>query len=120
MEIRHYDPDTVIQGLLDSEDYNNRVAGSCIYHCPHCGRGIRFRWKNFYKADARSFLKSAIRQRFDAIKRQATDDDEGFLDFHCLTCHAPTRIIFAIHDYTELAYHFDIRAVYIGERNPQK
>jgi len=116
VQIDRYNPDAIIQGLLDGEDYTNRVAGSCIYWCPHCGHGIRFRWKNFYKADERSFLKQQFRRDFDRLTPQDTDEELGFLDFHCPTCNAPTRLIFAIHDYTEIAFHYDMRTVLVGER----
>ncbi len=117
MAIQKYAPDYVIQGLLDGEDFNNRVAGSCIYQCPHCGHRLRFKWRNFYKADERSFIKRGIRSAFDALTPDNSYDVQGFLDFHCPTCNTPTRIIFSIEDYTQLAFHFEIKSVLIGERN---
>ena len=116
MEIEQFDPDDVIQGLLDGDDYRNRVAGSCIYCCPRCGHKIRFKWNNFYKADKRSFLRRTARQHFDEHLPFTPSAERGFLDFHCPTCNAPARIIFAAHDYTLLAFHFDIESVLVGER----
>jgi len=116
VQIKQYAPDAVIQGLLDGEDYTNRVAGNCVYHCPHCGHQIRFRWKHFYKADEQTFLKHEYRSEFNKLTIDHPDEDEGFLDFHCPTCGAPTRLNFAIFDYTEIAYHFDLRSVFVGER----
>ena len=119
MEIEQFDPDSLIQGLLDSEDYTNRVAGNCIYSCPRCGHRIRFKWRNFHKSDKRSFLKQAVRPPFDALTPINPFDKQGFLDFHCPSCHAPTRIIFSINDYTLLAFHFEIDLVLVGEKESQ-
>jgi len=116
VQIDRYDPDTVIQGLLDGEGYTNRVAGSCMYRCPRCRHRIRFRWKHFLKADHRSFIKRDFRNLFNGLVAHDMDDEHGFLDFHCPTCQAPTRLTFTIHDYTEIAYHYDIDAVFVGER----
>jgi len=119
VEIAQFDPDRVIQGLLNSEDYTNRVAGSCIYSCPHCGHRIRFKWHNFRKSDERSFLKRDLRPLFDALTPKNPYEKQGFLDFHCPTCKTPTRIIFSINDYTLLAFHFEIDLVLVGERESQ-
>lgn len=118
MEIELFDPDTVIHGLLDGEDYFNRVAGSCIYRCPRCGHGVRFKWHHFYKADQRSFLRRDVRQQFDEYRPMVPSAEKGFLDFHCPTCKAPARIIFTAHDYRLRAFHFDIETVLVGEREP--
>jgi hypothetical protein len=116
VDITHFDPDHVIQGLLDSDEYTNRVAGSCIYCCPHCNHRIRFKWRNFQKSDARSFLKQAVLPYFDSFTPDNPYEEQGFLDFHCPTCNAPTRIIFSINDYTLLAFHFEIDLVLVGEK----
>lgn len=116
MKINQYMPNSVIQGLIDGEDYVNRVAGSCVYHCPYCKHRIRFRWRNFFKADERSFLQPEYQSTFNHLIADSHDDENSFLDFHCPTCGAPTRINFTAIDYTELAYHFDIQSVFVGER----
>jgi hypothetical protein len=116
VEIEQFDPDGVIQGLLDSDDYTNRVAGSCIYGCPRCGHRIRFKWRNFQKSDEKSFLKRGVRPQFEALTPTNPFDKQGFFDFYCPTCQAPTRIIFSINDYTTLAFHFEIDLVLVGER----
>lgn len=116
MEIELYDPDSVIQGLLDGEDFTNRVASSCVYRCPHCWHRIRFKWRNFYKADERSFLRGDVRKQFDAHTPITPSAELGFLDFHCPSCKAPVRIIFTANDYTMLAFHFEIEHVLVGER----
>lgn len=116
MKIDQHTPDAVMQGLIDGKEYTNRVAGSCVYRCPHCGHRIRFRWKHFFKADERSFLKREFRSEFNKLMTNNPEEDEGFLDFHCPTCDAPTRLNFAVFDYTQIAYHFDIRSVFVGER----
>ena len=40
--IDHYEPKAVMRGLLDGDDFSNRVAGTCIYMCPRCAHRIRF------------------------------------------------------------------------------
>lgn len=115
VDIDHYEPRAVIRGLLDGEDFANRVAGSCVYRCPRCGHGIRFRWRSFYQADERSFLRRRFRRRFDDLTPERPPAEQGFLDFHCPTCAAPTRIIFSVQDYTQIGFHFDIYAALVGQ-----
>lgn len=115
MDIDHYEPRDVIHGLLDGQDFANRVAGSCVYHCPRCRHGIRFRWRSFYQADERSFLRRRFRRQFDDLTPDCPPAEQGFLDFHCPTCAAPTRIIFSIQDYTQIGFHFDIYAALVGQ-----
>lgn len=116
MEIEQFKPADLIEGLLDGEDYQHRVGGSCIYRCPRCGHGIRFKWHNFKEADERSFLKPEFRPRFDLLTAKKSPLEQGFLDFHCPTCKAPTRIIFSIDDYRTLAFHYDIDLILVGGR----
>ena len=115
VDIDHYEPRDVIDGLLDGPDFANRVAGSCVYHCPRCRHGIRFRWRSFYQADERSFLRRRFRRQFDDMTPAGPSAEQGFLDFHCPTCAAPTRIIFSIQDYTQIGFHFDIYAALVGQ-----
>lgn len=115
MDIDHYEPRAVMRGLLDGQDFSNRVGGSCVYHCPRCRRRIRFRWRSFYQADERSFLRRRLRHLFDDLTPVGPPAEQGFLDFHCLTCAAPTRIIFKVRDYTRIAFHFDVYAVLVGQ-----
>ncbi len=115
MDIDHYQPNALIRGLLDGQNFSGRVAGSCVYGCPRCGRRIRFRWRSFYQADERSFLRRKFRPLFDDLTPNCPPAEQGFLDFHCPTCTAPTRIIFRVQDYTEIAFHFDIYAVLVGK-----
>lgn len=117
MEIEQFTPDILIHGLLSSEDYVHRVAGSCTYQCPHCGHRIRFKWRNFYKADERSFLKKFVRQAFDEHTPIIPSAELGFLDFHCPSCQTPARIIFTADDYTKLAFHFEITKVLVGKKD---
>lgn len=116
MEIEIFDPDTVIQGLLDGTEYINRVAATCVYRCPHCGHGVRFKWHHFLKADKRSFLRRIVRKAFDDYRPIIPSAERGFLDFHCPSCDAPARIIFLAKDYRLRAFHFDIETVLVGER----
>lgn len=118
--IDHYEPAAVMRGLLDGDDYCNRVAGTSIYTCPRCSRRIRFRWRSFYQADGRSLIRRSLQRIFDDLTPQLPGDEQSFLDFHCPTCQAPTRIIFSIHDYSKIAFHFDIYAVLVGEGNGTK
>ena len=113
--IDHFEARTVFRGLLDGDDYRNRVAGSCVYRCPRCQHGIRFRWRSFYHAMGRSVFKRQLRRAFDDLTPSLPADEQGFLDFHCPTCSAPTRIVFSAHDYSKAAYHFDIYAALVGE-----
>ena len=115
MDIARYQPHALIRGLLHGRDFNNRVGGSCIYRCPHCSHQIRFRWRSFYEADERSFLHRKFRRPFDDLTPARPPSEQGFLDFHCLTCKAPTRIIFSVQDYTQIAFHFDIYDVLVGK-----
>ena len=115
VDIDHYEPSAVMGGLLDGQDFSNRVAGSCVYHCPRCRRRIRFRWRSFYQADERSFLRRKLRPLFDDLTPDRPPAEQGFLDFHCPTCTAPTRIIFSVQDYTQIAFHFDVYAVLVGQ-----
>ena len=116
--IDHYEPDAVIRGLLDGEDYRNRVAGTSIFTCPRCAHRIRFRWRSFYQADGRSRLRRKLRRIFDDLTPELRAAEQGFIDFHCPTCQAPTRIIFSIHDSGKISLHFDIYAVLVGEGKP--
>ena len=118
--IDHFEADAVIRGLLDGEDYRNRVAGTCIYACPRCAHRIRFRWRSFYQADGRSLLQRKLRRYFEDLTPQLPDTEQSFIDFHCPTCQAPTRIIFSIQDYSKIAFHFDIYAVLVGAGNLRK
>ena len=119
-QIDHYEARAVFRGLLDGEDYRNRVAGTCIYQCPRCSHRIRFRWRSFYRAESRSAFKRQLRRFFDDLTPELSADEQGFLDFYCPTCAAPTRIIFSANDYTKIAYHFDIYAALVGEGKPPR
>ena len=112
--IDHYEASAVFFGLLDGEDYRNRVGGSCIYRCPRCSHGIRFRWRSFYQADGRSAFQRKLRRVFDDMTPTLSTEEQGMLDFYCPTCSAPTRIIFSAKDYSKIAYHFDIYAALVG------
>lgn len=113
--IDHYDARAVFRGLLDGDGFRNRVAGNCIYRCPRCGHRIRFRWRSFYQADGRSAFRRKLSRVFDDLTPMLEADEQSLIDFHCPTCAAPTRIIFSAHDYSEIAYHFDIYAALVGE-----
>lgn len=112
--IDHYEARSVFYGLLDGVDYRNRVAGACVYCCPRCSHRIRFRWRSFYQADGRSAFKRELRRFFDDMTPALSSEEQGFLDFYCPTCSAPTRIIFSADDYSKSAYHFDIYAALVG------
>ncbi len=112
--IDHFDARAVFRGLLDGEDYRNRVAGSCIYRCPRCAHRIRFRWRSFYHANVRSPFPRRLRLIFDDLTPDLPADDQGCIDFHCPKCKAATRIVYSAHDYTKIAYHFDIYAALVG------
>lgn len=116
--IDHYEAHSVFHGLLEGEDYRNRVAGACIYCCPRCSHRVRFRWRSFYQADGRSALQRKIRRFFDDMTPTLEADEQGFLDFYCPACAAPTRIIFSACDYSKIAYHFDIYAALVGIGTP--
>ena len=113
--IDHYEPSAVMRGLLDGQDFSNRVGGSCVYCCPRCRRRIRFRWRSFYQADERSFLRRRLRRLFDDLTPDRPPAEQGFLDFHCPTCAAPTRIVFNVRDYTQIAFHFDVYVALVGQ-----
>lgn len=119
-QIDHYEARSVFHGLFDGEDYRNRVAGACIYHCPRCSHRIRFRWRSFYQASGRSAFKRKLRRFFDDMTPALSADEQGFLDFYCPTCDAPTRIVFSADDYSTIAYHFDIYAALVGIGTPPK
>ena len=91
-----------------------------VYRCPRCGHRIRFRWRSFYQANGRSSFKRKLRRVFDDLTPTLEADEQGFIDFVCPTCAAPTRIIYSAHDYTKIAYHFDIYAALVGEGTPPK
>jgi len=114
VQIDHYEARAVFDGLLDGEDYGNRVAGACIYRCPRCSHRIRFRWRSFYQADGRSAFERKLQRFFDDMTPTLASEEQGCLDFYCPTCAAPTRIIFSAEDYTKIAYHFDIYAALVG------
>ncbi len=112
--IDHYQARAVFHGLLDGEDYRNRVAGACVYRCPRCSHRIRFRWRSFYQADGRSAFERKLRRFFDDMTPTLASEEQGALDFYCPSCAAPTRIIFSAEDYSRIAYHFDIYAALVG------
>ncbi len=112
--IDHYEARAVFRGLLDGDGFRNRVAGTCIYRCPRCAHRIRFRWRSFYQANGRSAFKRELRRVFDDMTPALPADEQGFIDFYCPNCSAPTRIIYGAHDYTKIAYHFDIYAALVG------
>ena len=118
--IDHYVPKAVMRGLLDGDDFSNRVAGTCIYTCPRCAHRIRFRWRSFYRADGRSLMPRHLRRILEDLTPNLTHDEQSVIDFFCPTCQAPTRVIFSILDHNKIAYHFDIYAVLVGEGKPQK
>jgi len=119
-QIDHFEARTVFRGLLDGKDFQNRVAGACIYQCPRCRHRIRFRWRSFFSADGRSAFKRGLRRCFDDLTPALSTGEQGRFDFYCPTCAAPTRIIFCARDYSKIAYHFDIYAVLVGEGAPPK
>lgn len=112
--IDHFEAPAVFRGLLDGDDFRNRVAGACVYRCPRCSHRVRFRWRSFYQADGRSAFGRALRRVFDDMTPRLASDEQGCFDFYCPTCAAPTRIIFGAEDYSQLAYHFDIYAALVG------
>ncbi|MYD09526.1 MAG: hypothetical protein F4X02_05705 [Chloroflexi bacterium] len=113
-QIDHFDARAVFRGLLDGADYRNRVVGSCIYRCPRCAHRIRFRWRSFFRANGRSPFQRKLRRVFDDLTPTLPADEQGRIDFHCPGCQAPTRIIYGAHDYTTIAYHFDVYAALVG------
>ena len=113
--IDHFQPDAVMRGLLDGEGFRNRVPGTTVFTCPRCAHRIRFRWRSFYQADGRSLLHRKLRHVFDDLTPELRTETQSFIDFHCPTCQAPTRIIFSIHDSGNISLHFDIYAVLVGE-----
>ena len=118
--IDHFDAAAVFQGLLNGEDFRNRVVGTCIYYCPRCRHRIRFRWRSFFQADASSHFKRPLRRVFDDLTPTLPTDDQGCIDYFCPTCTAPTRIIFSAINYSKIAYRFEIYAVLVGEGTPPK
>ena len=119
-QIDHYEARAVFRGLLDGDDYQNRVASACIYQCPRCRHRIRFRWRSFYGADNGSAFKRKLRRFFDDLTPALSTGEQGRFDFYCPACSAPTRIIFSALDYSEIAYHFDIYAALVGEGKPPR
>lgn len=119
-QIDHYEAAAVFYGLLDGEDFHNRVAGSCVYRCPRCGHRIRFRWRSFYQADGRSAFQRKLQRVFDDMTPALSAEEQGCLDFFCPTCAAPTRVIFSVDDYTKIACHFDIYAALVGVGKQRK
>ena len=115
MGIEHFEPRAVIAGLLAGEDFSSRVGGSCVYGCPRCSHRIRFRWQHFYQADERSLLQRPFRRHFDQLTPALPPAEQGFIDFHCPTCQAPTRLIFRIAKGGAITFHFDMYAVLVGE-----
>ena len=119
-QIDHFEARAVFRGLLDGEDFRNRVAGTCIYRCPRCSHRIRFRWRSFYLADGRSAFKRKLRRVFDDLTPPLSAEEQGQLDFRCPSCSAPTRIIFSAEAYTKIGYHFDVYAALVGDGIPLK
>ncbi len=118
--IEHYEPESVMRGLLDGDGFRNRVAGACIYTCPRCRRQIRFRWRSFYRADGRSPMPRQLLRILDDCTPDLPIGEQSAVDFFCPTCAAPTRIIYSILDYNKFSYHFDIYAALVGEGNPRQ
>lgn len=118
--IDHYQARAVFHGLLDGEDYRNRVAGACVYRCPRCSHRIRFRWRSFYQAHDRSAFERKLRRCFDDMTPTLASEEQGAIDFYCPSCAAPTRIIFSAEDYSRIAYHFDIYAALVGVGHASK
>ena len=118
--IDHFEARAVFRGLLDGAEYRNRVAGTCVYRCPRCAHRIRFRWRSFYRANGRSIFQRGLQRIFDDLTPSLPGDEQSFLDFHCPSCAAPTRIVFSAHDYSKIAYHFDIYAALVGQAKKAK
>ena len=110
--IEQYGARAVFRGLLQGAGYSNRVGGSCVYGCPRCGHRIRFRWRSFYQASGGSPFQRRLRRAFDDMTPESAAG--GWLDFHCPTCRAPTRIVYHARDSLAAACHFDIYAALVG------
>jgi hypothetical protein len=66
------------------------------YRCPHCGKTTDFTSRHFrHRQPTASPLGALWVERFDALHQLNPDEWETALDFHCLWCHAPVRIIYA-------------------------
>ena len=113
MQIIHYAPNEVIEGLITSEDSNTRVAQPCLYTCPNCEMQIRFQWKHFYFASQNSRLNGSHQPLFDQHMPYGMDS-VGFIDFYCPKCQFPTRIVFTIAPFHRSSYHYDIQVVLVG------
>ena len=118
--IDHFEAAAVFRGLINGEEYQNRVAGTCVYCCPRCLHRIRFRWRSFYQADGRSGFKRALKRVFDDLTPELRADEQGAIDYFCPKCAAPTRIIYSAAETKKIAYRFDIYAVLVGEGTPPK
>ncbi len=112
--IEHFEARAVFRGLLDGEGFRDRVAGVCVYRCPRCNRGIRFRWRSFYHAHDNSAFKRRLRRAFDELTPRLPTEEQGCFDFHCAGCAAPTRIVFSAEARDQLTYHFEIYAALVG------
>ncbi len=111
--IEYFEARSVFRGLLQGEDFANRVGGSCIYGCPRCGHRIRFRWRSFYEAAGGSPFKRSVQRVLDDLTPRL--DAGNRLDFACPTCQATTRIVYSASDSGPSAYHFDLVAALVGE-----
>ena len=118
--IERFEAGAVFHGLLDGAGFQNRVAGACVYRCPRCRHGIRFRWRSFYQAETNAAFKGMLRRLFDELTPSQPADEQACLDFFCPVCAAPTRIIYCARDYTRIAYHFDIQAALVGAEKPRE
>lgn len=113
--IEHFDAAAVFRGLLDGDDFGNRVAGSCIYGCPRCAHRIRFRWRSFFQAKNSPSFRRRMRRAFDDLTPKLEAGEPGLVDFFCPGCRAPTRIVFRASPANNDSYHFDIYAALVGE-----
>ncbi len=117
--IDHFDARSVFRGLLDGEDFRNRVAGSCVYGCPRCEHRIRFRWRSFYHAEGSPSFPWRMRRAFDDLTPSLDADEQGMVDFFCPGCRAPTRIVYSACATSISSYHFDVYAALVGEGKPR-
>ena len=87
------------------------------FRCRHCEAELQFNTSDFERhfLSKHSNLEPTLRRTFDDVRSVNADPWECFLDFSCVSCGAPVRIIYNPIEYRMGSFYYEIASVLEAE-----